>query len=801
MIGKILVIIVSMKLLNKTSWIIILSALAFFIVNGVVSYNIALEEEIESSYKQDKLIVKNLFASQARYLSVIAETLSVDSFVIEAYKKNDPQLLQEHIEPIWKKLKIDKSIHEIHFFKPPAISFENFSNFKSMGKDVAEVRTDLVWVTSSFKESTHVLMCRTYAGYRATEPIVDINGTMLGGLSLGEKIDWIPSVIKEKTGHDSFLVYKHKHTNSLKEKYYKEFMKDKHLFKKFVLADQTLHVSTDELSDIDFEKSIQNVTIGGEEYTLFSYPVVDFNEQNLGYLCSITKLEKFHTRFVNFFIKEVILIFLTSFLLLYLNRKAHKRVLKYMKHIKNLTNHIKNRNFTILHDKSMLHDYAGNHSFEKIEKNIIKMGQVLEKQYHTLENENRVKTQQLIEQLYQDELTKYGNRNALLRDLNIHNDAYIALLNIRGFKNINDAFGFKIGNHILKDLASHYQKIIEDSGIAFTEMGLYRISNDEFALINQQTMSIEHFIEFVENIIDTISKVHFFYENIQITLNIYAGICLEKEQKLSKVSVALGQAKENKMKYVIYTKKGDIKKIQMHNIEMTHKISYALQHENIIPFFQAITNKNAEVIKYEALVRMRDEEKILSPFLFLSVAMKSNMYYDITKVMVEKTFAIFQNSDKMFSINLTARDILNEEIVTLIFTKLEKCKNRAKVVFELVESDDLFELKEIEEFLFAIKEKGSKIAIDDFGTGYSNFAYMIKMRPDYLKIDGSLIKNIDTDKVAYNMVQTIINFAHDLEIIVVAEFIHSKEVFDICKKLGVDEFQGYYLGEPQEKVL
>ena len=95
---------------------------------------------------------------------------------------------------------------------------------------------------------------------------------------------------------------------------------------------------------------------------------------------------------------------------------------------------------------------------------------------------------------------------------------------------------------------------------------------------------------------------------------------------------------------------------------------------------------------------------------------------------------------------------------------------------------------------------GCKIAIDDFGSGYSNFAYLVKLKPDYIKIDGSLVKNIDIDKNSLLIVKTINDFTHSLGFKTVAEYVHSKEVFDILKEIGIDEYQGFHFFEPLEHV-
>ncbi|MDF1877527.1 EAL domain-containing protein [Sulfurimonas sp. SAG-AH-194-L11] len=782
-----------MKLNNKTS-IIIITAISFFIINSLVSYKIGLQEEIDSAYKQDDLILKNLFTSQEKYLAVIAKVFTSDSIVLKAYKDNDPQLLQKHIAPIWEKLKSDKLIYEIHFFQPPATSFVNFSNFNSIGEDISKVRTDILWVTSSFKESAHILMCKTYAGYRVTEPIVDENGKMLGGLSLGKKVDWIPNVIKEKTQHDSFLVYYKDAASTLMPEYKRRFFKGKESFREFLLADETIDVTPTDLKNIDFKKSIQNIIIAQEQYTLFSYPIKDFNNNTMGYLCTVTQLEAFKERFYNFSVKEIIMILLTAIIIFYINRRYNKRIIKYIESIKELTNKIKNKDFSYLHTEKELANVNINALLD-VEKNIIEMGLVIEKQYTILEDDNSAKTLELIEQLYVDELTQMGNRNALERDLKRYTDAFMSVINIRDFQSINDAFGYEAGNYILQEVAQLYIDNLQKNFVS------YRISGDEFAVLNKKQISKEDFISEITNLLKVLQKQHFYYKDVEITINSYAGIVVENHRRLSKANIAMRDAKKRRVEYSLYNKDKDTQAIQMSNIAMVSKLSDALQDDKVVPYFQPILNRDKTIVKYEALVRMIDADKVISPFFFLELSKKTKMYNDITKLMIEKTFACFENSELSFSINITAKDMLNSEIVSLIYKKIKSYKNPKQIIFEIVESDNLYNIAEIELFLQNIREMGAKIAIDDFGTGYSNFSYIMKLKPDYLKIDGSLIKDIDTDDFAYQTVKTILDFSHTLNIRVVAEYIHNEAVFDICLELGVDEFQGYYFGEPRAELL
>ena len=157
-------------------------------------------------------------------------------------------------------------------------------------------------------------------------------------------------------------------------------------------------------------------------------------------------------------------------------------------------------------------------------------------------------------------------------------------------------------------------------------------------------------------------------------------------------------------------------------------------------------------------------------------------------------------TQKNITINLSFKDILNYEFIDYLNNALEKLKfeDRNRLVFEILESENLSDYDFLEEFVLKYKKLGVKIAIDDFGSGYSNFIRIIRLKPDYLKIDGSLIKNIDKDNNSYEIVKSIIAFSKTLNIKTIAEYVHSEEIFNLLLELDVDEFQGYYFGKPDE---
>lgn len=163
---------------------------------------------------------------------------------------------------------------------------------------------------------------------------------------------------------------------------------------------------------------------------------------------------------------------------------------------------------------------------------------------------------------------------------------------------------------------------------------------------------------------------------------------------------------------------------------------------------------------------------------------------------MDKSFEMFEDSDYEFNINISGEDIMNGEVFNYIIDKLKTSKAASRVTFELLESEAIQDFKKVERFINEVKRYGAKIAIDDFGSGYSNFAYLTKMRIDYIKIDGSLIKNIDVDRPSLLVVETIVDFAKKLGVKTIAEYVYSSVIMDKVKNLGIDYAQGFYIDEP-----
>ena len=224
----------------------------------------------------------------------------------------------------------------------------------------------------------------------------------------------------------------------------------------------------------------------------------------------------------------------------------------------------------------------------------------------------------------------------------------------------------------------------------------------------------------------------------------------------------------------------------------------AISSYKIISHFQPIiNNKTLESEKYESLVRLIDKEgNIVSPYHFLDIAKEGKYYHEITSIVLRNSFRALFNSNINISINLSALDMEDEKTKNEFFTLLEKYKTEThRVTIEIVEDERIENTKSVQAFIQAIKKKGVKIALDDFGKGLSNFTRIQYYQPDYIKIDGSLIKNIEHDQFSKNLVETIVYFAKKQNIKTVAEFVENENIYNILKALGVDYSQGHYFAK------
>jgi len=416
-----------------------------------------------------------------------------------------------------------------------------------------------------------------------------------------------------------------------------------------------------------------------------------------------------------------------------------------------------------------------------------------------LESEVKKRSAELEHKLYFDSLTDLLSRYSFFKDIKKLDLPVILLLNIDKFKVINEVYGIDIGSKVLQKFAYFLKLIIKDDLCK-----LYRLSADEFAIVDiTRHIDTEKYEELIRNIF---KKLHHFKMSIDkniISIDITIGLSTVEKNGYESAKIALDYAKKHKKPFMMYSSTIDYRKENSVALKYRDKISLAIDENRIVAVYQPIVDKNMHIVKYEALMRLKEEnsQKLISPLYFLDVAIKTRLYSQLSHIIIFKALEMMILTKKKLSINFTYSDIKNanliEDIESFLYLHREVGYN---TVFEITESENIENYGVVKNFITRFKKYGVKIAIDDFGSGFSNFNYILEIEPDYLKIDGTLIRNIDTDVNSHTLVEAIVKFSHKLDIKVIAEYVHSKKVFDILKELGVDEYQGYYFHEPLEEI-
>ena len=473
---------------------------------------------------------------------------------------------------------------------------------------------------------------------------------------------------------------------------------------------------------------------------------------------------------INFFILFIILFSIVIFIALFLEFDRHL-----VKPIKKFITNI---------------DYISNH--KDITKRVGIDNKITE--IDSMQNVFNTMLDSLEYQFYHDELTTLPNRKKLIETLSLEDDAILMILNIDKFQHINDLYGDKIGNDIIKNTALIIKENVSKDAI------LFKLHADEYALYLPTAGVYEEIKTLALHLANCIENHTFTINENEIYVNATIGVAYGTSYLLNYADMALKLAKKKRKKYLIYESSMNIEHDYEQNLKWSKKIKDAIENNRIEPLFQPIVDtKTSKIVKYEALMRMIDENgEYLSPIHFLELAKKNKLYPKLTKIIIEKTFEIFKNIDAQVSINLSVYDVLNEDVYATIIEKLYEYKLGDRIVFELIESDGIENYKEVIEFINEVKKTGAKISIDDFGTGYSNFEYIMKLKVDYIKIDASMIKDIDKNINSQMVTETIIDFARKMNIQTIAEFVHSQSVFEVVKNMGIDFAQGYYFGKPQK---
>jgi len=402
---------------------------------------------------------------------------------------------------------------------------------------------------------------------------------------------------------------------------------------------------------------------------------------------------------------------------------------------------------------------------------------------------------------FTDSLTGLYNRYYLRIFLEKNRiDTYqILMLDIDYFKKVNDTYGHKAGDIVLVGFADILKEYTRQEDVIF------RYGGEEFLLFVKIQDDKTLAKKVAQRIKESVEKEIFLYETQSIKTTVSIGIN-EYPQRFKTITQAIKYADE--MLYIakregrncIITQKDTYKEEKKLSIE---DIKGAFEQNRVICYYQAIFNaQSREIEKYEALVRIiKNDGTVIPPYFFLEQIFGTTLYTELTHVVIETVFKKIEEAGVKISMNLNFSDIMDNKIFETIIEAIEKNREYAPLLtIELLEYELPENIDKVKERIEQICAYGTKISLDDFGSGYANYEIFKYLPIDVLKIDGSLIKDIADSQISLKIVKSIILLANELNIEIVAEFVHSKEVLDVVSKLDIGYLQGFYLAEPSQSI-
>jgi len=408
-----------------------------------------------------------------------------------------------------------------------------------------------------------------------------------------------------------------------------------------------------------------------------------------------------------------------------------------------------------------------------------------------------------------DSLTLLLNRNAFIQNLTelqtspFNQGIALALIDLDGFKPINDNLGHEAGDEVLKQVGERLNKISGSKVVA------YRLGGDEFVV------SIEDMVNSEELYTDLVSLFNddFIVSDIKIKITASIGVAIgdltssSHSELLRQADIAMYEAKKlGKNRFCIF--ESSMMEYSNLRFTITNDFMDSLHSGEIYLNFQPIINvETQKVMKLEALSRWKHAQVgFIRPDIFISIIEGTSYIQDLSYWLIRQCILQLVDlrssgfDDIIISINISAGQISDESSIKFIKDECDKHDVPYHLIeLEITETSLIANFKAAKHWISEAQNTGFKVSIDDFGTGYSSLSYLTLFPFNTVKIDRSLINNISEDLSQQKIAKSIIRMLKELEVDVVVEGIEYQPQFDVIKQLGADMIQGYYFSKPLSK--
>ncbi len=395
-----------------------------------------------------------------------------------------------------------------------------------------------------------------------------------------------------------------------------------------------------------------------------------------------------------------------------------------------------------------------------------------------------------------------------LKSARARENAYaICYLDLDQFKIINDTCGHSAGDALLGQVGA-----LLKSKIRWRDT-LARLGGDEFGVL-LENCTLEEALRMAETLRETVRNFRFLWEERTFRMGASVGVVpvaadnADVASIISAADSACAAAKEAGRNRVHSFAENDIELMRRRReMQWAARINNALEESRFELFRQTIQplQKQDQGAHYELLLRMRDETgKIVSPDNFITAAERYGITPSIDRWVIENAFRwLVSEADErerlsMCSINLSGLSLGDDKFLPFVIEQFHRSGLDArKICFEITETSAVASFSQANRFIRSLRELGCRFALDDFGTGLSSFGYLKHFPVDFLKIDGSFVKEILHDPIDREMVRSINEIGHLTGKQTIAEFAENQEIIQMLRGLGVDYAQGYGVSKPQ----
>jgi EAL domain-containing protein (putative c-di-GMP-specific phosphodiesterase class I)/ActR/RegA family two-component response regulator len=379
----------------------------------------------------------------------------------------------------------------------------------------------------------------------------------------------------------------------------------------------------------------------------------------------------------------------------------------------------------------------------------------------------------------------------------------IALLRIRVnyLANIYNLVGDEYTDEYVRELGALLESLQINSDGVF-----YRCSSDEFCLV-LKNQNLQYAKALANDMVSIARYFHTSEKGIILNSTLSIGIAFGTENLLTNSRLAVENFIHSDSASVMVFIQSDEERdqIQIHGREVLKMIFHALENENIVPYVQPIVSASSGKIEiFNSFVRIRQEEKIYGPEIFLNVAINTHQMTMITRSMIRNTLSLsttIQPNNAILTICLADEDLKDEALLAYIQFWTERYQiDPSKIAFEFVgrEKGDIsnspFPL------IQKLKSHGYKIILNRFGLGEFNLAYLFELKPDYFKIHPDLIMQLHTEPKTILIVQKLVDIIHFIGAKAIATHLSTAREVEMLKSINIDYLQGYAVAMPYEVI-